>query len=132
MQRFSAFSVDREGCDRRTMRQAMELLTAGKPLVVFPEGEIYHTNERLTPLREGVAFMAVTAQRDLEKSGNSKPVWVVPTAIRYTFETDITPQLESAMSALESRLLLKPKPGTPLPERLIRFGEMMLTLKEKE
>ena len=63
-----AFSVDREGCDRRAMRQAGELLTSGRWLVVFPEGEIYHTNERLTPLREGVAFMAITSQRDLEKS----------------------------------------------------------------
>src|SRR5437868_6999677 len=95
MQRFGAFSVDREGCDRRAMRQAMDLLTAGQALVVFPEGEIYHTNERLTPLREGVAFMAVTAQRDLEKSQKdgapSRQVWVIPAAIRYAYEQDITP-----------------------------------------
>src|SRR3954469_14642948 len=102
MQRFGAFSVDREGCDRRAMRQAMDLLTAGRALVVFPEGEIYHTNERLTPLREGVAFMAVTAQRDLEKrqkdGGPSRQVWVIPAAIRYAYEQDITGQLEVTMS----------------------------------
>ena len=62
------FSVDREGCDRRSVKQAVELLTTGKRLVVFPEGEIYHLNDRLAPLLDGVAFMALTAQRKLEKS----------------------------------------------------------------
>src|SRR5438105_9010838 len=65
MQRMGAFSVDREGCDRRAMRQAVELLTTGQCLVIFPEGEIYRLNDRLTPLLEGVAFMALSAQRDL-------------------------------------------------------------------
>src|SRR5690349_9294550 len=93
MQRFGAFSVDREGCDRRAIRQATDLLTSGQWLVVFPEGEIFHTNERLTPLKDGVAFMGITAQRDLEKSngragqpappsparaGEPPRVWVVP------------------------------------------------------
>jgi 1-acyl-sn-glycerol-3-phosphate acyltransferase len=132
MQRFGAFSVDREGCDRRAMRQAGELLTTGQWLVVFPEGEIYHTNERLTPLREGVAFMAITSQRDLDKTSDGRQIWVVPTAIKYTYEDDITPKLDVAMTNLESRLLLKPKPGAALHERIIAFGEAMLTLKEKE
>ena len=132
MQRMGAFSVDREGCDRRAMRQAGELLTRGQWLVVFPEGEIYHTNERLTPLREGVAFIAITSQRDLDKANEGKQIWVVPTAIKYTFEEDIMPKLQESVTNLESRLLLKPPPGTPLHERIIRFGEAMLTIKEKE
>ncbi len=132
MQRFGAFSVDREGCDRRAMRQASELLTNGQALVVFPEGEIYHTNERLTPLREGVAFMAVTSQRDLDKQANGRQVWVVPAAIRYRFEEDITPKLEASIAALESRFMLKPKPAAPLHERMIGVGEVLLTIKEKE
>src|SRR5436190_176986 len=132
MQRMGAFSVDREGCDRRAMRQACELLTTSQWLVVFPEGEIYHTNERLTPLREGVAFMAITSQRDLDKANEGRQIWVVPTAIKYTYQDDITPKLNAAMANLESRLLIKPKPGAALHERIIAFGEAMLTLKEKE
>src|SRR3954467_557279 len=143
MQRFGAFSVDREGCDRRAMRQATDLLTSGQALVVFPEGEIYHTNERLTPLREGVAFMAVTAQRDLDKSARTETasssdtngvpqVWVVPTAIKYRFDDDITLLLEASLTMLESRILLKPSAGMSLADRIIRFGEAMLTIKEKE
>jgi 1-acyl-sn-glycerol-3-phosphate acyltransferase len=83
MQRLGAFSVDREGSDRRSVKQAVELLTTGKRLVVFPEGEIYHLNERLAPLLDGVAFMALTAQRELEKTRPDARTWMVPAAIRY-------------------------------------------------
>lgn len=131
-QRLGAFSVDREGVDRRAIRQATDLLTHGAALVVFPEGEIYRLNERLTPLLEGVAFMAQSAQRDLEKENPEAHVWIVPTAIRYTYLEDITQGLAATLDRLEARLLWKPPPGTPLPERIVRFGEVVLTIKEKE
>jgi 1-acyl-sn-glycerol-3-phosphate acyltransferase len=132
MQRFGAFSVDREGCDRRAMRQAVELLTSGKSLVVFPEGEIYHTNERLTPLREGVAFFAITAQRDLEKEKQQRQIHVVPAAIRYRYQDDVLPEIESVVTSLESRLMVKPKTGASLNERIFGLGEILVTIKEKE
>jgi hypothetical protein len=132
MQRMGAFSVDREGCDRRAVRQAVELLCGGRSLVVFPEGEVYRLNGRLTPLLEGVPFMALTAQRELEKNARDCRVWVVPTAIRYRYVDDIRPKLEEAMTRLEARMMLKPSAGTPLAQRIVQFGEMMLTLKEKE
>ena len=132
MQRFGAFSVDREGCDRRAIRQATELLTNGQWLVVFPEGEIYHTNERLTPLREGVAFMTITAQRDLEKAGNGKAIWVVPTRIAYKYDQNITRQLDEAVTAMERRFLLPMIASDPLGKRIVRLGEVLLTIKEKQ
>lgn len=132
LQRMGAFSVDREGCDRRAIRQAIELMTTGKWLVVFPEGEIYHTNDRLTPLREGVSFMACTAQKDLDKEDKNRKVWVVPTAIRYRYTEDISRKLEKAMDQLEDRIKLRNGKGSPLSDRVIRFGEAMLTIKEKE
>ncbi|HSU67825.1 MAG TPA: lysophospholipid acyltransferase family protein [Tepidisphaeraceae bacterium] len=132
MQRMGAFSVDREGCDRRAVRQAMELLARGKTLVVFPEGEVYRTNERLTPLLEGVPFMALNAQKDLDKSGAPARVWIVPTAIRYRYVDDILPQLEASMARLESRMKVRPPSGMPLHERITRYGEFLLTIKEKE
>jgi 1-acyl-sn-glycerol-3-phosphate acyltransferase len=132
LQRMGAFSVDREGCDRRAMRQAVELMTSGKWLVVFPEGEIYHTNERLTPPREGVAFMAGTAQKDLEKEGKGRKVWIVPTAIRYRYLEEVTPKLEGAMDELEAHMKLKSTRARPLAERIVNFGDVMLCVKEKE
>jgi 1-acyl-sn-glycerol-3-phosphate acyltransferase len=132
LQRMGAFSVDREGCDRRAIRQAVEYLSSGHALVVFPEGEIYHLNDHLTPLLEGVAFMALTAQRDLEKSQSPGRVWVVPAAIRYRYLDDVTPQLEAAVAALEERLFWKPRPGSALHERILQVGELLVTIKEKE
>jgi len=132
LQRMGAFSVDREGCDRRAIRQATELLISGNWLVVFPEGEIYHTNERLTPLREGVAFMAVTAQRDLDKAMSGHRVWVVPTCIAYKYDQDITPLLNDAVVAMEHRLMLRPKSDVTLPQRIVALGDVLLTTKEKE
>jgi hypothetical protein len=132
LQRMGAFSVDREGCDRRAIRQAVEFLSRGHALVVFPEGEIYHLNDRLTPLLEGVAFMALTAQRELEKGQSPGRVWVVPAAIRYRYLDDVTPKLEEAVAELEARLFWKPRPGSALHERIIQLGEVFLTIKEKE
>jgi 1-acyl-sn-glycerol-3-phosphate acyltransferase len=130
LQRMGAFSVDREGCDRRAIRQAVELLTTSKWLVVFPEGEIYHTNERLTPLREGVAFMAGTAQKDLEKEAKGRKVWIVPAAIRYTYAEDVTPQLVEAMDELEAKAELPSGRAMPLDRRILKFGEAMLAVRE--
>jgi len=132
LQRLGAFSVDRDGADRRAIRQAVELLTSASNLVVFPEGEIYRLNDRLTPLLEGVAFMALTSQRELERAAPQGRVWIVPTFIRYHYVEDIRPRLEAAMTQLEERLLLRPAAGTPMKDRIIRFGEMALTIKEKQ
>lgn len=132
LQRMGAFSVDREGCDRRAIKQAVELLTTGRKVVVFPEGEVFHLNDRLTPLLEGVAFMALNAQKELERAGSPRRVWVLPTAIRYRYVADITPQLETAVGELERRLVMKPQGTTPLEQRITRVGEVLLTIKEKE
>ena len=132
LQRMGAFSVDREGCDRRAIRQAIDLLAGGRSLVVFPEGEIYHLNERLTPLREGVAFIAASAQRELDKAGSAGRVWMVPTYIRYEMLGDVRPELGRVMTALEERLVLRPRHGVPLHERVVAFGEVLLTVKETE
>jgi 1-acyl-sn-glycerol-3-phosphate acyltransferase len=132
LQRLGAFSVDREGCDRRAIQQAISLLSTGKSLLVFPEGEVYRLNDRLTPLLDGVAFMALSAQRDLAKAGRSRRVWIVPAAIRYRYVEDIRPRLGEALRRLEDRFALRPRHGATLDERLLRYGEMLLTVKEKE
>lgn len=132
LQRLGAFSVDREGCDRRAIQQAIALLTSGKSLLVFPEGEIYRLNDRLTPLLDGVAFMALSAQRDLAKTAAGRRVWIVPAAIRYRYVDDIRPRLEAVVERLEGRFALSPRHGASLNERILRYGEMLLTIKEKE
>jgi 1-acyl-sn-glycerol-3-phosphate acyltransferase len=133
LQRMGCFSVDREGNDRRAVRQAIDLLTTGNPLVIFPEGECHHLNERLMPLLEGVAFIATQAQKKQSQSDSGPRVWVVPVGIHYRFIEDVQPQLQAAMKRLEARMFwVKPPAEAPLHERIIRFGEFLLTIKEKD
>jgi hypothetical protein len=56
----------------------------------------------------------------------------VPVGINYEFVDNVMPALEASMAQLESRVVLRPKSATPLHERIVRYGEMLLTIKEKE
>ncbi len=122
------FSVDREGTDMQAFRQAIEVLSARRnPLVVFPEGEVYHVNERITPFREGPAAMAILAARK-----GDRPVVCIPAAIRYSYLDDPTPELLRLMDDLERAILWRPRPDLSLPERIYHFAEGALALKEIE
>jgi 1-acyl-sn-glycerol-3-phosphate acyltransferase len=122
------FSVDREGNDLRAFRQAVDILRASPyPLVIFPEGEVYHVNDRVTPFREGPAVIALSATKRA-----TRPVLCVPAAIKYQYLEDPTPRLHELMDRLERRLLWRPRPELPLLERVTRFSECLLTLKELE
>jgi hypothetical protein len=128
LQHHGCFSVDREGTDLRAFRKAVEILQGEPhPLVIFPEGEVYHINERLTPFREGPATIAHSAAKRAER-----PVVCVPCAIKYQYLEDPMPQLLSVMHELESQIFWRPRPELPLPERIYRFAEGMLAVKEVE
>ena len=131
--RLGVFPVDREGSDLKAFKAAVEVLTAAeRPLVVFPEGEIYQMADRLTPLREGAAALAITAARRLAESG--KTVRVVPAAIKYRFLDghDPAPGLAELMSELEARFTWWPRVDRGLVQRIYDFAEAMLDLKELE
>src|ERR1043165_2593544 len=64
LRRLGAFSIYREGMDRTALNMAIEILEQGsRPLVVFPEGVISRTNDRLNALLEGTAFAARSAAK---------------------------------------------------------------------
>lgn len=128
LQWHGCFSINREGNDIAAFKQAVELLQESPyPLAIFPEGDIYHTNERVTPFRDGAAAIALAAARKAKR-----PIVCVPTCLKQTYTTDPTPELEAMMTRLEQRLYWRPLTGRPLPERLYRFAEGMLSLKELE
>ena len=112
--RIGAFPIDREGTDLRAFKTGVEILAEGEhPLVIFPEGEIYYTCDRLTPLREGAVAFATTAAKRLADRG--KTVWIVPTAIKYRFldGDDPMPALVEVMDRLEARFTWWPRVGPP-------------------
>jgi 1-acyl-sn-glycerol-3-phosphate acyltransferase len=130
--RLGVFPVDREGADRASFKAGLDVLIRGRnPLVVFPEGEIYFLGDRLTPLREGAAALALAAAKKVE--GN-RTVWVVPTAIQYRFLDghDLLPELTRLMETLEARFTWWDSGSRPLVDRLYRYAEAMLALKELE
>jgi hypothetical protein len=128
LQRHGCFSIDREDNDRQAFKQAVDILKESTyPLVVFPEGDIYHTNDRVTPFREGAAGIAMAAAKRTERR-----IVVIPCALKCWYVDDPMPGLCQLMSRLEERLYWKPRTHLPLPERIVRFAEGLLALKELE
>lgn len=84
MQRMGNFSIDREGSDRKAMAAAIDVLKKGeRALNIFPEGNVYLTNDRVAPFLDGAAFIALKAQAALDDA----PVKIVPVSMKYTHLT---------------------------------------------
>jgi 1-acyl-sn-glycerol-3-phosphate acyltransferase len=126
MQRLGCFSIDRESNDRQAFKQAVTILQeAPVPLVIFPEGEVYHTNDLVTPLREGAAAIALAAARRAERD-----IVIIPCGIRFTYLDDPRPQLAELLARIEDRLYLRVSPDLSLVHRIHRIAEAGLALKE--
>ena len=116
LQRCGAFSVDREGADLASFKAAINILREGRyPLVVFPEGEIYHHHERLDSLNEGVATMVLRAA---SKSKEGQSAFLVPTAMRYLYDVSVADTFSDRLDALEQRITWKPRPTMAIVDRL--------------
>jgi 1-acyl-sn-glycerol-3-phosphate acyltransferase len=130
--RCGIFPIDREGSVLGALKSAKDVLVRiAKPLVVYPEGEVYHTNDRLTPLREGAAAMALTSQKALK---DKAPVYIVPVALKYHY---LDPEaamagLAKQLTGLESRFKWVAKPEESISRRIYRFASGLLALKEVE
>ncbi|MDA2931492.1 1-acyl-sn-glycerol-3-phosphate acyltransferase, partial [Acidobacteria bacterium AH-259-O06] len=128
LQLHGCFSVDREGSDLRAFRRAVKILQDSPyPLVIFPEGEIYHLNDRVTPFRDGPAVIALSAARRAKR-----PVYCVPCAIKYHYIQDPTPALEALMTELEMRVNWRPRSAVSLAQRILKYAEGQMALKEVE
>lgn len=130
MQCCGAFSVDREGADIAAFKAAVNILREARfPLVVFPEGEIYHHHERLDPLNEGVATIVLRAA---SKSSDDRKAYLVPTAMRYVYEKSVDNTFSDRLDALEERITWKPRSKMDVVDRIYRLGGGLLALKEVE
>lgn len=125
------FSVYREGLDRQALSTAVDVLVAAKrPLVLFPEGTVFRTNDRLQTLLDGVAFLARTAAKRRLKQDGGKVV-IHPIAIKYLFRGDVQAAIEPVLQRLEKRLTLDYVGNTPpLLDRLAKLLQAQLSLQE--
>jgi 1-acyl-sn-glycerol-3-phosphate acyltransferase len=81
MQRLGNFSIDREGSDRKAMAAAIDTIKADDyALTIFPEGNVYLTNDRVTPFLDGTAFIALKAQQAIKDAR----VKIVPLSLKFT------------------------------------------------
>lgn len=132
IRRMGAFSVNREGVDRQAINVAVEILeTAERPLVIFPEGAVSRTNDRLQAMLDGVAFIARTAAKKRAKQG-LPPVVVHPVAIKYYFNGDILKACDDVLGDIEARLTWRRQSHLSVPERIVKVGHALLSLKELE
>ncbi len=128
LRQHGCFSVNREGSDMKSFRCAASILQEKKnPLVIFPEGEVYHVNDKVTPFHDGPSAIAVTAAK-----GDKRSIVCLPCGIKYQYVDDPTEGLVELMNKLEDRMLWRPRPDMPLEKRIYRFAEGALGLKELE
>ncbi len=132
-QRLGVFSVDREGTDMRSFRTAVDILAEGRhSLVIFPEGDVYHLNDRITPMREGAAMIAVTAAKRRQKRTSDAPLLLVPCALKYFYLESPQAELEEVMTRLEESIYWRTRSDCALVDRIINFAGAIVALKEQE
>lgn len=134
LRRVGGFSVYREGTDRQSLNAAIDILVEGKrPLVIFPEGVITRTNDRVYAMMEGLSFMGRAAAKKRIKTNADAKVVIHPIAIRYKFHGDLDKSLHGALDDIEERLSWRPKQDdASLQDRIYRVGKALLWLKEIE
>lgn len=130
LQGMGVFSVDRDGPDLSAIKTSISLLERGTdPLVIFPEGEIYHHHRRLDPLNEGVASILLKAATRLTEG---RRAFLVPVGLRFFHDPAVEATFRDRLSRLEDRIGWTPKPAMPIDERVIRLATGVLALKETE
>jgi 1-acyl-sn-glycerol-3-phosphate acyltransferase len=128
-----AFSVYREGLDRQSLDTAVDILSNPKrPLVVFPEGTVFRTNDQLQPLLDGVAFMARTAAKRRAKDGGTGKVVIHPVAIKYIYHGELEKAINKTFDSIEKRLTWSGMKQATTLHRIHRITLAMLALKEIE
>ena len=133
IRKMGGFSVYREGLDRRALETAIDCLaTAERPLILFPEGSVTRTNDKLSALLDGVSFIARSAARKRQKLVTHGKVVIHPVAIKYLFQGDLAATLEPVLQEIETRFSWRPQIDRTLMERIRQVGFSLLALKEIE
>ena len=134
IKKMGGFSVYREGVDRKALNMSIDLLAEAKrPMIIFPEGAVTRTNDQLSALLEGVAFIARSAAKKRAKLSPSGKVVVHPVGIKYRFHGDLEATLDPVLSKIEHRFSWRlHRMRDSLKDRIKRIGLGLLALKEIE
>ncbi|MGI9430369.1 MAG: lysophospholipid acyltransferase family protein [Bythopirellula sp.] len=121
------FSINRETYDLGAFRRAVDVLqNKSQPLVIFPEGDVYHLNDRTMPFRHGAAVAALLASQ----RGN-RPVACVPCALKFQFTSDPSHHLNELTDKLEHHLKIHSSHDMPLAKRIERMKVTIVAESEQ-
>jgi hypothetical protein len=111
------FSINRESNDLTAFRWSVRTLqNSSAPLVIFPEGEVYHLNDLVTEFRDGTMAIAASAARR-----SARPIACFPCALKYFYVGDPTAQLVAVAEQLERQLGVTPPRESELASRVERI-----------
>jgi len=128
LQRSGAFSINRDGPDLSALKTAIGTLgERTHPLVIFPEGEIYHHMDWLGPMHEGFAAILLKA---LARIPAEREAWLVPGLLRYHYGPEVETTFSARLTRLEEKVHLPPSPDSTPLDRILRLGEAALAAKE--
>ena len=124
MQRCGAFSIVRGTADRNAFRTTREILSKGdRPLVIFGEGEISRQNDTVMRFERGGTQLCFWALDDMQKTGISNPLYIVPIGIKYLYPEDMWNTIDAALTDLEQAILpAAERTSIERYERLRRIG----------
>lgn len=126
LERHGCFSINREIYDVGAFRRAVDVLqNKSQPLVIFPEGDVYHLNDRTMPFRHGAAVAALLASQ----RGN-RPVACVPCALKFRFTSDPSDHLDDLTKKLERQLNSHLDRDMPLAGRIERIKVAIVEQRE--
>ena len=127
------FSVFREGIDREALDTAVKIVVSGeRPLVIFAEGVISRSNDRLLALMDGVSFVGRVAARKRAEQDPPGKVVVHPIAIRYELIGDLQNCIGPTLTALEKRTFWKTFEHCSHRDRIRRLAVALLASREVE
>ncbi len=133
VRRLGGFSVYREGMDRQALDASVRIVTnAERPLVVFPEGVISRTNDRLNALMDGVSFIARVAAKKRAEIHPDKKVVIHPIGIRYRLQADLAQLTDPVLAKLEQRTFWKTQEHLSTIDRIGRLAMALLAAREIE
>ncbi|HQZ65947.1 MAG TPA: 1-acyl-sn-glycerol-3-phosphate acyltransferase [Planctomycetaceae bacterium] len=133
VRRLGGFSVYREGMDRQALDTSVKIVVdAERPLVIFPEGVISRTNDRLNALMDGVSFIARVAAKKRAEISPDKKVVIHPIGIRYRLLTDLATVADPILTKLEERTFWKTQEHLSTLDRIARLAMALLAAREIE
>ncbi len=137
--RLGGTPIHRGKIDRTGLRSARNLFANGAlPMAAAPEGATNGHTEIVSPLEPGISQLGFWCVEDLQKSGRSEEVLIVPIGIKYSYVTPPWQALDSLLTSLEVDTGLPPLPAVTgdgyeasLYKRLYRLGEHLLGVMEQ-